>query len=350
MRTIVPIVLPPLSALYGAITRARLALYQHGALGTTHLKRPVISVGNITTGGTGKTPLVEWIARVVADDGKKVCILTRGYRRENSNQRVLVSDGKTVFSTPTEAGDEAFLLATKLQGTAAVICDANRIAAGEGAIKHLGTDCFILDDGFQHLRLARNLNIVTIDATNPWGGGHLLPYGSLREPLSSLKRSDCIVLTRVDQVDNTEQIRLELLRLTDDRPVFLAYSRTIRLVPLLREIGPDISGASRRVAAFCAIGNPHSFFRHLRHEGYELVIEKAFRDHHFFKQEDIDVVTSTAIKAGAEFLITTEKDAVKLKSLTFEIPCYVLEVELCIENGDELKRLVLSAAKKLRPS
>jgi tetraacyldisaccharide 4'-kinase len=350
MKTIAPIVLPPLSALYGAITRTRLALYQHGTLRSTNLERPVISVGNITAGGTGKTPLVEWIARVVAADGKKVCILTRGYRRENPNQRVLVSDGKSVFSTPAEAGDEAFLLATKLQGTAAVICDANRIAAGEGAIKHLGTDCFVLDDGFQHLRLARDLNVVTIDATDPWGGGSLLPYGRLREPLRGLNRADCFVLTRTDQSDKSESIRAELFRLSGDRPVFLSHGKTIRVAALEKEMRVDNSAKSKRVGAFCAIGNPQSFFRHLRHEGYELVMEKAFRDHHLFRQGDIDAVAAAAKKAAAEFLITTEKDAVKLESLSFEIPCYVLEVEMCIENGQELKQLILSAANKRRSS
>src|SRR5215470_6599004 len=137
------LVLPPLSALYGAITRSRTALYERGTFRTFKLERPVISIGNITTGGTGKTPLVEWVARVIAESGKKVCILTRGYGRENPKQRVLVSDGSTVFAGPAEAGDEPFLLANDLLGVAAVISDADRSAAGQGAIKHLSTDCFV---------------------------------------------------------------------------------------------------------------------------------------------------------------------------------------------------------------
>src|SRR5688572_16050197 len=161
------IVLPPLSLLYGAVTRTRLSLYRRGTFQTTKLERPVISVGNITTGGTGKTPLVEWVSRVLAAHGKQVCILTRGYGRKDPHLQVIVSDGYGVLASPADAGDEPYLLATKLSGLAAVISSADRIAAGREAIKDFGADCFVLDDGFQHLRVARDLNMVTIDATNP---------------------------------------------------------------------------------------------------------------------------------------------------------------------------------------
>lgn len=200
-------VLPPLSLLYGAVTRTRLSLYRRGTFHTTKLDRPVISIGNITTGGTGKTPLVEWVARTVAAQGKKVCILTRGYGRKDPHLQVIVSDGYGVLASPTEAGDEPYLLASRLVGSAAVISSADRIAAGHEAINDFGTDCFVLDDGFQHLRLARDLNIVTIDATNPWGGGKLLPYGRLRETPESLSRADCVVITRCDQVRELDKLR-----------------------------------------------------------------------------------------------------------------------------------------------
>ncbi len=340
------LVLPPLSALYGAITRARLSLYRRGTFRTTSLDRPVISVGNITTGGTGKTPLVEWVARTIAAEGKKVCVLTRGYGRDNPARRILVSDGKTILSTSVEAGDEPFLLATNLSGVAAVISDADRTGAGEGAIKHLGTDCFVLDDGFQHLRLARDLNIVAIDATNPWGCGYLLPYGRLREPLSGLSRADCVVITRSDQADNVGSLRGELSHLTGDRPLFLSRMQTLR-VSSLKDMR-DASPPPRAIAAFCAVGNPHSFFRHLRQAGYDLFLEMAFPDHHFYTQNEIDSLLRSAKQAGAASLITTAKDAVKLRSMTFSIPCYVLEIEILIENSNKLTRLILDAANKNR--
>ena len=164
---------------------ARHALYQTGVLRTHRVSAPVISVGNITAGGTGKTPLVEWIARHLAREGRSGCILTRGYGRAHPNQRIVVSDGKTILADASEAGDEALLLAETLLGQVAVVSDADRVSGAQWAIENLKSKFFILDDGFQNLRIARDLNIVTIDATNPWGNG-LLPAGRLREPRRGL--------------------------------------------------------------------------------------------------------------------------------------------------------------------
>jgi tetraacyldisaccharide 4'-kinase len=334
------LIFPPLSSLYGAVTRTRLALYRRGTFRTTKLERPVISVGNITAGGTGKTPLVEWVAKTVArggtgaGPGKKVCILTRGYGRENPQQQVVVSDGNTILATPTEAGDEPYLLATNLLGSAAVISNADRASAGRYAIETFNTDCFVLDDGFQHLRLARDLNIVTIDATNPWGGGQLLPRGFLREPVSGLIRADCVVLTRCDQVDNLETVRTEITDLIRGRPLFESSMRTVNA---LFGTGP--------VAAFCAVGNPKSFFTQLRKHAYELVLEKAFADHHAYTQKDVDSLIAAATRAGAKGLITTAKDAVKLRSLSFSLPWQVLQIEIEIKKEAELAQLVAKAGQ-----
>jgi tetraacyldisaccharide 4'-kinase len=335
------LVLPPLSALYGAITRSRTALYERGTFRSFKLERPVISIGNITTGGTGKTPLVEWVARLLAGSGKKVCILTRGYGRENPGNRVLVSDGTTVFADPSQAGDEPYQLATDLIGVAAVISDANRFAAGQGAIQHLSTDCFLLDDGFQHLQLARDLNIVTVDATDPWGGRQMLPYGRLREPVAGLKRADCVVLTRCAQVDDLEPIRKEIANQAGDRPLFHARMRTRRVSPVQSR---GNSEPQEPFGAFCAVGNPESFFVHLKREGYDLVLQKSFRDHHVYTQDEVSKLCNVAKQAGAQSLITTAKDAVKLRSLSFEIPCFILEIDLEIENETELKRMILESA------
>jgi tetraacyldisaccharide 4'-kinase len=319
-----------------------LSLYRRGTFHTTRLERPVISVGNITTGGTGKTPLVEWVARTLASGGKKVCILTRGYGRKDPHLQVIVSDGYGLLAAPAEAGDEPYLLATNLSGLAAVISSADRIAAGQEAIKDFGSDCFVLDDGFQHLRLARDLNIVTIDATNPWGGGHLLPYGRLRETPEGLSRADCVVITRCDQVGSLDALRSEILRLAGDRPIFHSRMRTARVSPLKN--GAESLTAPARVGAFCAIGNPSSFFEQLKRSGYELALEKSFPDHHMYSQDEVDSLCRAANEMGADRLITTAKDAVKLRHMSFSIPCYVLEIEMAIDNDAELTRLVLSAA------
>ncbi len=333
------LILPPLSTLYGAVTRTRLALYRRGTFRTTRLDRPVISVGNITAGGTGKTPLVEWVAKTVAGAGraggagKKVCILTRGYGRENPQQQVVVSDGTTILATPAEAGDEPYLLATNLLGSAAVISNADRVAAGRYAIETFNTDCFVLDDGFQHLRLARDLNILTIDATNPWGGGQLLPHGRLREPLSGLIRADCVVLTRCNQVENVETIRSSI---TD-------FIRGPLFESSMRAVNAPITTAP--VVAFCAVGNPKAFFEQLRKHGYESILEKAFTDHHSYTQRDVDELIKEAKRAGAKGLVTTAKDAVKLRSLSFSLPWHVFEIEIEIENESGLAELILAASE-----
>ncbi|HEV2835391.1 MAG TPA: tetraacyldisaccharide 4'-kinase [Pyrinomonadaceae bacterium] len=328
------LLLPPLSTLYGAVTKTRLSLYRRGTFHTTRLERPVISIGNITAGGTGKTPLVEWVARTIANHGKNVCILTRGYGREQPQRQVVVSDGQTILATPAEAGDEPYLLATKLLGSAAIICNADRISAGRDAIEVFGSDCFVLDDGFQHLRLARDLNIVTIDATNPWGGGQLLPYGRLREPISGLSRADCVVLTRADQVTNTTDLCDQIRAFIRGRPLFLSTMRPAR-APITNE----------PVAAFCAVGNPQSFFADLKKAGYEVLLEKTFADHHWYTQRDIDELTAAATAAGAQSLITTAKDAVKLRSLSISLPYHVFEIEIAIEDEETFRNLILKAAK-----
>jgi len=339
------IVLPPLSLLYGAVTRTRLSLYRRGTFQTTKLDRPVISIGNITTGGTGKTPLVEYVAKTIAAHGKKVCILTRGYGRKDPHLQVIVSDGYDVLASPTEAGDEPYLLATKLTGQAAVISSADRIAAGREAIKDFHTDAFVLDDGFQHLRLARDLNIACIDATNPWGGGRLLPYGRLREAPEGLRRADCVVLTRCDQVESVEGLREQVSELIEGRPIFESRMRPLRVVSLKN--GPEATPLPRRVGAFCAVGNPESFFENLRGLGYDLGLERAFADHHVYTQGDVDALHQLAKETGAKVLITTAKDAVKLKGLTFALPCYVLEIEIEIDNADAFQKLILDRIYKI---
>jgi tetraacyldisaccharide 4'-kinase len=301
----------------------------------------VISIGNITTGGTGKTPLVEWVARTVAAHGKKVCILTRGYGRKDPHLQVIVSDGYGVLASPAEAGDEPYLLATKLTGQAAVISSADRIAAAEEATKDFGTECFVLDDGFQHLRLARDLNIATIDATNPWGGGKLLPHGRLREGREGLSRADCVVITRCDQASGVAELEKEIARFNSGRPVFRSQMRPVRVVSLKNASEPPTAPA--RVAAFCGVGNPESFFENVRQMGFEIGLQRAFPDHHVYTQGEID---SLIKDADGSSLMTTAKDAVKLRGLSFSVPCYVLEIEIAIDNENEFTDLVVDLVSR----
>ncbi|MDT4897987.1 MAG: tetraacyldisaccharide 4-kinase [Acidobacteriota bacterium] len=357
------LILAPLGALYSAAMRARLALYRSGALRIHKIGSPVISVGNITTGGTGKTPLVEYIARAAAKKGRRVCILTRGYGRADARGRVLVSDGKQILADALAGGDEPRLLAEMLQGVAAIISDADRLGAARWAEENLGSDVFILDDGFQHLRLARDLDLVTVDATNPWGGGRLLPHGRLRERLKGLARADCIILTRAEQSQDIGSLRKEAERLSDGRPVLISRTCTKAICPLdemiMNGVASELSthhsslithhSLPQPVAAFCAVGNPAAFFAHARNDGHTLSYTRAFHDHHIYQQTDVDALVSEAKRAGVRALLTTAKDAVKLRSLRFDLPCYVLEIGLEFDDEETLTGMIRQAIEK-RPA
>jgi tetraacyldisaccharide 4'-kinase len=345
--------LAPLSLLYGAAVRARAALYRSGALAAERVGAPVVSVGNITTGGTGKTPLVEWAARRLARGGGRVCVLTRGYGRVDERRRVVVSDGEKVLAGAREGGDEPRLLAESLLGVAAVVSDADRVGAARWALENLGAEVFVLDDGFQHLRLARDLDIVTVDATNPWGGGHLLPRGRLREPRRSLARADCVVITRADLAADVEALRAEVLSLNEGRAVVItSRARTLRLRPLggdssAKNFGGGGSagefeeiGAGSRVGAFCAVGNPAAFFAHLRGEGREVCYSRAFRDHHVFTGEELEAVARESERRGAGAVLLTAKDAVKIEPREFSLPFFVLEIGLEFDDEGALSGLL----------
>ena len=300
----------------------------------------MISVGNITAGGTGKTPLVEKICRLLALEGRKVCVLTRGYRRENPRQRVLVSDGTAVLSNAAQSGDEPFLLAENLLGVAAVVCDADRAAAGLWATEHLGSNVFVLDDGFQHLQLARDLDVVAIDATNPWGGNHLLPHGTLREVPHSLGRADCVIVTRIDQANDASLLETEIRKLGSGRPIFTSQMQTKGIRDLA---GTTVSSVRQPVSAFCAIGNPDSFLNQIRQQNLRFANLQVFPDHYSYKQADISELSRKAKAAGAASLITTAKDAVKTRQLEFDLPCYVLEIEILITGEAGLRELIRKA-------
>ena len=350
------VLLIPLNVIYSAVTRTRLAAYRRGWFSVSKLDAPVISVGNLTTGGTGKTPLVEWVCRAIASggaagdlrEGKRLCVLTRGYGRDNPKSQVVVSNGVELLAGEREAGDEPSLLAKNLLGIAAVVANPDRVAAGKWAARNFNAECFVLDDGFQHLRLARDLDIVAIDATNPWGGGSLLPYGRLREPRAGLSRADCVVITRADQVEDLSSIRAAVVRLAGAAPVFSSRMVTSGIRRLDGENADTESLQSQTPGAFCGVGNPESFFNHLRREGFAPAFTRAFADHHDYNQSDIDALVNEAKTAGVKSLITTAKDATKLSALKLELPCYVVEIQISIDEEDRLVEIVRATAYQNR--
>lgn len=321
-------------------------MFSSGVLASHDLGVPVISVGNITVGGTGKTPLVAFVAKILAENNRKVCILTRGYKRENSNERVIVSDGKTVLADARQSGDEPFELAQKLIGVSAVVADKDRASAGKWTKENLGIDAFVLDDGFQHLKLKRTIDIVTIDATNPFGNGWLLPEGTLREPVSALGRAHAIIITRSDLAKNLDELKTKLAKIAPGVPVFTSRNRTSRVAPLQNLFSQnenDDALVSKKVFAFCALGNPLGFFGQLKNEGLEIVATETFKDHHAYTQQDISALEEKARSANARALLTTVKDAVKLKGVDFSMPCYVAISEIVFDDEDALRQIILSA-------
>ncbi|MBA3727509.1 MAG: tetraacyldisaccharide 4'-kinase, partial [Armatimonadetes bacterium] len=275
-----------------------------------------------------------------------ICILTRGYGRTDPKTRVVVSDGSTVRAQAEQSGDEPRLLAEKLKGIAAVISDADRGAAGKWAIETLGTDVFVLDDGFQHLQLARDLNILAVDATNPWGGGHLLPYGRMREGSRGLKRADCVVITRTEQTDDYGGLQEEIRKLSGDRPIVVSQMQSKGFRRIDSGTTGQVESLPGPVAAFCGVGNPQSFFTQLSKQKPRTVLTRAFPDHHRYDRADIESLSQEAKRLGAKCLVATAKDAVKLTNFSFDLPCFVLEIEISIEEDEKLLQLIQAAITK----
>jgi tetraacyldisaccharide 4'-kinase len=323
--------------LYRTIGDLRNSLYENGFFKSYSLGAPTISVGNITMGGTGKTPLVAYIAEILAENGKKVCILSRGYGRNDPAKRVLVSDAHSILAGPAVSGDEPFELAQKLINKAVIVSDADRAAAAAWAKEKFDIDVFVLDDAFQHRRAQRDLDIVCIDATNPFGNGIT---NMLRESPKSLGRVDAVVITRADLGENIDDLR-QWIRHLGPKKIFTARSTIARVTPV-GEPNQVADLKDKKVLAFCAIGNPGSFFEQLKRTGLNLAAEKTFRDHHYYSRRDIDELQRTARESDAGALLTTVKDAGKLAGLNFEIPCYQIESKLIIDEETAFRDLIYS--------
>ena len=320
-------VLKGASLLYAVLLRARAAGYRLGILRSYRLPVPVISVGNITLGGTGKTPTVAWIADYLMKRGKRVAVLTRGYGGTLEGEVRIVSDGSTLFLSPEEAGDEPCLLARKLPGLMVVI-GADRYRAGLLALEALKPDLFILDDGFQHLRLERDLNILLLDAANPFSNGYTLPAGFLREQAGACERADLVVYTRCAESGKPNLF---------PRKPGLWTSHTLNgLVPLEggeRTGLESLKGA--RVTAFSGIADPGAFFDLLESCGVRLIATVAFPDHARYGEEEIAAICRLKDASRSTILLTTEKDAVKLLPHAGRLAhCHAVQLELaCADRG-----------------
>jgi tetraacyldisaccharide 4'-kinase len=319
--------LAPFTPLYAAVVRARAAAYGHGLLKVHDLPLPVVSVGNLTFGGTGKTPTVIALVRDLVRRGRRPAVLTRGYGRRGTSQLIVV--GPDPELAVDRAGDEPLEMAGRLPGVPIVV-DADRVRGGREATR-LGADVLVLDDGFQHLRLARDLDLVLVDAGDPWGGGALPPRGRLREPLTALARASAVLVTKVpaDAAPVVDHITDEVTRIAGARPLLTARLVASRVrTPSGWEL-PDVL-AGRRVLAFAGIGRPQGFVAVLEDAGAEVVATRWYRDHHRYVEGDLERVVADAAARGV-IAVTTTKDAVKLPSAA---QVWVVEAEMRPETGD----------------
>lgn len=301
-----------LSYLYGLAVRIRIKIYEKKK--KKELPGFVLSIGNLTVGGTGKTPAAAMIADWALKEKYRPAILSRGYGGKHGGKIFEVSDGQHLFCTPAEAGDEPYLLAKKLQGVPVILSKA-RYEAGLLAHKQHGSNFFILDDGFQHVRLKRDLDLVLLDATSPFGNMHLLPRGPLREPVDHLQRADVFILTRTGHGTNLIMMNY-LQKKFGGKPAFQSEHVPERLVlpNLGLTHGPDFI-RGKRVLGFAGIAKPEVFRDTLIKLGAEVAVFKGFRDHHAFTRPEFQVLVAERYRLRADLVVTTEKDYVRLGQL-----------------------------------
>jgi 3-deoxy-D-manno-octulosonic-acid transferase len=336
--------LAPFSWLYRLAVGIRLFLYRSGVFQQKRLMAKVISVGNITVGGTGKTPLVIYLAERLKENGKNVAILTRGYKRKKKEMVDLLLRAQERINWE-DVGDEPYLMMQNLSDVP-IIVSKHRVISGLHAIEKYGAEILILDDGFQHLKLHRDIDIVVIDSTNPFGKGKLLPAGRLREPLSSLKRAALFVLTKTDQASDLDELIRTLQKYNPQAPLVESIYR-------IRSIDQLSDGASvnlkevehKKALAFSGIGNPSSFENSLNQLKIQILKHHRFSDHFAYHQRDILSLIEEAKSLKADFIITTEKDSVRIPLINqsaiqpqagFEIPFYVLKIDLKITKGEKI--------------
>lgn len=345
------VILRALSFIYLAIVQARLYLYRNRVLKEHQLGCLVISIGNLTVGGTGKTPVVEKFARALKRGGRRVAILSRGYksidkrRKKSWFERLIdkntpdpprvVSDGKNVLLDSATAGDEPYMLASNLRGVAVVV-DKDRVKAGLHAIKELDVDTLLLDDGLQYLHLKHRLDIVLVDRQAPFGNEQLLPRGTLREPPRNIRRASYILITKCNGESNDALIqRIRRFNRTAEiiecahRPLYLQHVYKDERLPL--DYLQDLY-----IASLCGIAAPESFESGLRSLGAKIELSRHFADHHRYSEKELQTFLQRCVKRDVHAIITTEKDAVRLPKIDpLPVPIYYLRVEIEILTGHE---------------
>ena len=347
-----------LSYLYEFGVRFILLLYKFGVLQTKKLNCCVISIGNITVGGTGKTPTAQKVARMVKDMGYRVVILNRGYRSNWDKELGVVSDGQKIYMTAYEAGDEAYLMAKTLPGIPVVI-GKDREVTGQYAVDKLGAQVIIMDDGYQHWQLQRDLDIVLVDTLSCFGNGCVLPRGTLREPLEDLNRASMILLTKTDQSSPLSRTQLcdVINKYNSKAPVIGSIHHPLNFVEIAdwyKDIHVNVKDLSelkwKKVMVFSAIGNPSSFEQTLASCGLDILEAIRYPDHHDYGMLEMQYISERAKELKAVALVTTGKDAVKIPTefiyFNREIPLYILNMDILITKNNECFTDMISKASE----
>jgi tetraacyldisaccharide 4'-kinase len=325
--------------------KLRLQAYRQGWTPVRRLPCRVISVGNLTLGGTGKTPMVESVASFLQQEGLRVGVLSRGYGGRQSRSPTIVSDGKKCLVPPEVAGDEPVLLAEHLAGVPVVV-GKDRYAAGMLAVEHFSVDVILLDDGFQHVQLARDLDILLLDAVRPFGNDRLFPRGDLREGPAAIARANAVVLTCWEAKTVPSLTAVKLLQPT--LPLFCSQHEPVDLRALADgHTMPLASLKGQPILAFCGIGTPDHFRQTLQRLGAEVVAFAAFPDHHPYSRPEVEQLILLAKQHSVEILVTTEKDGMRLRRLQpLMSQMWALRVRTTIVEGEAAwKTCILGAMK-----
>ncbi|MCX5910281.1 MAG: tetraacyldisaccharide 4'-kinase, partial [Deltaproteobacteria bacterium] len=325
-----------LSLLYGWIVSLRVQFYSWSIFRIHSLPCKVVSVGNITLGGTGKTPFVCLLAGLLKSRGLRVAILSRGYSGDLQGDLGVVTNGQKILMSPQQAGDEPYLLAEKLQGVP-IIVGRNRYRSGRFAVEHFQSEVLILDDGFQHIALRRDVNFLLLDASSPFGNGNLLPRGVLREPVSQLLRADAIILTKIGMSGNISDSKRISLKLVHPGPFFqMDYEPCAVRAYGQKEVLPLEHLKGKKVLAFSGVARPESFQHTLRQLDLHISAIEIFPDHHWYGPKDWERLLTRARGMGVDGFITTEKDLVRIKNLQpSPLPLWAVSIRHFFPGGDQ---------------
>lgn len=325
-----------LSEVYGFLVKIRNKMYDKGIIKEKKVENVfIVCIGNITVGGTGKTPAVQYFARKYMRDGKKTAIVSRGYKGVRQNDTMIVSDGEKIMASYAESGDEPFLHALNLK--IPVIVSKNRFNGCMLAKERFDTEVIIMDDGFQHRKLKRDWNIVLIDAINPFGNNHLVPDGILREPISELRRANEFIITKSDMVSSEK--RKEIYQ------YLTPYKKKISFAIHKPSYFYDFSGKKieiseikgKKIFAVSGIANPVSFFKNIEKYSPDIVGKKTYSDHHDFEEKDINDIKREFKSGNYDYIIITEKDYVKMSKYNLN-RCIIMKIEFFIQ-GDKYDAL-----------